>query len=208
MISFERLDGRRFGRLLVWAFHGKNKNTPMWLCECDCGNQKVLPTYSLTNGFTKSCGCYGKEHPSHLIHGGKGTHLYLTWKSMRERCNTPGCSSYSRYGGRGTKVCDEWSDFVAFRDWALAHGYQRSLTIDRINNHDGYNPANCRWADWITQANNKSINRHISYRGRTQTVAQWARELNISPRLLYGRLSQGWSVTRAIEAPKRVTCRG
>ena len=30
-----------------------------------------------------------------------------------------------------------------------------NTTLDRINNSLGYFKDNCRWADWITQANNK-----------------------------------------------------
>lgn len=29
----------------------------MWQCKCDCGNEKELPTSSITSGEVKSCGC-------------------------------------------------------------------------------------------------------------------------------------------------------
>ena len=34
---------------------------PMWLCECECGNQCVVLGDNLRSGKTKSCGCLRKE---------------------------------------------------------------------------------------------------------------------------------------------------
>jgi hypothetical protein len=53
-----QLQGQRFDRLLVVDLvpdHVSGKRT--WLCKCDCGTWRLLPTERLTTGNTKSCGC-------------------------------------------------------------------------------------------------------------------------------------------------------
>lgn len=55
---FNRHVGERYGRLVVIANTGKRTATePIWLCQCDCGNQKEVATGLLLSGHTKSCGC-------------------------------------------------------------------------------------------------------------------------------------------------------
>ena len=56
------LTGQRFGRLVVIepVTTGEYHNS-VWLCQCDCGNKKIVPTYRLLNGRTYSCGCYRKQ---------------------------------------------------------------------------------------------------------------------------------------------------
>lgn len=107
---------------------------------------------------------------------------------MRTRCNNPNYDKHQWYGGKGVAVCDEWSTFKPFRECALSHGYQDSLTIDRIDPNSNYTPENCRWVDMKTQANNRSSNRMITYNGKTQSAQLWAEELGIAPSTLYHRL--------------------
>ena len=53
--------GLRYGRLVVIKHEGKNnKGRQIWLCKCDCGNEKIVTGGHLTIG-TKSCGCLLKE---------------------------------------------------------------------------------------------------------------------------------------------------
>ncbi|KKM86040.1 hypothetical protein LCGC14_1283040 [marine sediment metagenome] len=54
--------GQKFGKLLVVAYTYSKFGNAYWLCECDCGNKKVIPGRNLNNGHTKSCGCLLKEH--------------------------------------------------------------------------------------------------------------------------------------------------
>jgi len=70
---------------------------------------------------------------------------------MLGRCYYPSAKCYPRYGGRGIRVCEEWTEFIVFANWALTHGYQDDLTIERIDPDGNYEPANC---EFITRAEN------------------------------------------------------
>lgn len=77
--------------------------------------------------------------------------LYRIWEAMKGRCRNPKAQKYEYYGKRGVTVCDEWLEYIPFKKWALSHGYQDNLTIDRINNNGNYTPKNCQW---ITKSEN------------------------------------------------------
>lgn len=163
----------------------------MWLCKCDCGKEFTTYGFSLRRGWTKSCGCFGKEAQRKAIttHGMTNTPLYRCWDAMKRRCMNPSTKHYERYGGRGISVCDEWkASFESFRDWAFANGYKEGLSIDRIDNNGNYCPENCRWANSYTQAKNKRNNVWITFRGTTMILSEWARMLHITPHCLWKRL--------------------
>ena len=52
------LSGQTFGKLTVVSFDGSNnRSNAMWLCKCECGNEKTVASNNLIRGSTKSCGC-------------------------------------------------------------------------------------------------------------------------------------------------------
>ena len=56
------LTGKTFGRLTVIKRARNNKDgRTMWLCKCECGNERVVLGKCLRNGHTQSCGCLNKE---------------------------------------------------------------------------------------------------------------------------------------------------
>lgn len=87
-------------------------------------------------------------------HGWHGTPEYRAWKAMRTRCTWSKHAYWNRYGGRGIKVCERWSEFAFFLE-DMGPRPEGCTSIDRINKDGDYEPLNCRWADWKTQANNR-----------------------------------------------------
>ena len=188
--------GKRFGYLVVIELDHINpirKNT-WWKCQCDCGNTTIVYRGGLTSGDIISCGCYHKEHISEYgkKHGLSSDPLYTVWSGMIQRCTNQNASNYYRYGGRGIYVCDEWRhNFKSFYDWAIELGYSKGLTLDRINNEDGYYPDNCRWVDHQTQQNNTRNNHYITHNDETHSIAEWSRILNVNHETLRYRISKG-----------------
>lgn len=114
------------------------------LCVCECGVKMNVSLPNLLSGDSKSCGCYRIENTGNLNlkHGMAGkTRIYKVWADMKYRC----LSMHKNYGGRGIIVCDEWYEFIPFRDWAITHGYADDKFIDRKNVNANYEPGNCRF---------------------------------------------------------------
>lgn len=138
----------------------------MLLCRCDCGNEKAVYGPSLRRGVSRSCGCFQLEvvrgvrtkHGDTSREGGrKLPPEYVAWTSMKNRCTNPKCERYERYGGRGIKVCPEWTaSYEAF----LVHVGRRpgpEYSVDRYPDNDGdYEPGNVRWATREQQRANQS----------------------------------------------------
>ena len=122
---------------------------------------------------------------------------------MLKRCYNTKRLDYPRYGGRGITVCEEWKKSpTIFFEWALASGYKKGLSIERIDNDGPYSPENCRWATKEEQANNKRDSYIITYKGKAQTLSCWAAELNLPYKTLFHRLAYlNWSVERTFTTP-------
>lgn len=125
--------------------------------------------------------------------------IHQAWRNMIWRCYRKEHSSYQYYGGRDIKVCEEWQTFKPFYEWALSNGYQKNLTLDRIDVNGNYEPSNCRWVTLKEQANNRRTNRLITYNGETKTASEWAMLLGISHQALDYRLnSKYWTLEEAL----------
>lgn len=187
--------GQQFGRWKVLSFSGRSKHgSRLYLCRCDCGEKRIIPSKNLRKGTSKSCGCLRKELSTK--HGHARSKTYKIWVGLSNRCNNPNNTHFSRYGARGIKVCKRWNKFENF---LLDMGERPAgYSIDRINNNKGYSKNNCRWATPTEQGRNTSRNVNISWEGKIQCLTAWAKELKIKEFTLRGRIRRGWSIERAL----------
>lgn len=125
------------------------------------------------------CKGYTIQRGEITTHHGTKTRLFKIWDGMIERCNRTKHPHYNHYGGRGITIYSEWYIFNNFRDWALKNGYDRSLTLDRIDVNGNYEPNNCRWITIQEQMSNKRNNHIVTVTGESLTATQCSRKFNI-----------------------------
>lgn len=198
----EDLTGRRFNRLVVLYRDENGKGSKSrWKCICDCGTETVVSGTNLKTGAVKSCGCL--RHMKHDTHHLSNTRLYRIWNAMKNRCYRKTHQAYSYYGARGITVCDEWKDnFEVFYSWAINSGYSDDLTIDRINNDEGYYPENCKWVTMEEQVNNRRSCIQVTYNGETKNLMQWCKLLGLPYKLINQRMKlKNISFEEAISIP-------
>lgn len=199
--------GQKFGRLTVLEFKARNKQyDSLWLCRCECGNEKVIAGGKLFSGHTKSCGCLQKERTSEakVKHGlyfndsGKRAKLYRVWIGIKERCTNPNNKKYSDYGGRGISISNEWIDYINFHNWAIGNGYCEGLTIERIDVNGNYEPNNCKWIPQSEQSKNRRDCHRIEFNGSIRLLTDVCSELGINNKAVAQRLRRGWDVQKAL----------
>ena len=198
--NWDYLLGKKFGRLTIQKliYGGETQ----CLCQCECGNSKIVRLANLKNGTTKSCGCLQREKireigQQQFTHHLTNSPIYKKWISIRKRCNNPNAPDYKNYGGRGIKMCEEWDkDFLKFYEYVKPI-YKPGLQIDRIDNDRGYEPGNIRFVTAKVNTNNRRTT--IFYKGIP--LFNYCKEHNIDYWLVNGRIKRGWGVEKAITTP-------
>lgn len=205
--NWKDISGQRFGRLVAVKRVGSklrgNAYHALWLCQCDCGNKKLITHSDLMTGRVFSCGCQKSEHITK--HGGYKDRLYDVWVGIKDRCYNKNCKSYNSYGGRGIKVCDDWlENYSNFKKWAYENGYNENAkrlecTLDRINVSGDYEPNNCRWITIQEQNKNKRNTILIEIDGVTKCLADWCDEYGFPRDKAYHRRKAGKPIEQWID---------
>jgi hypothetical protein len=174
-----------FQCFLCGIFYERSGNTAAW-------HRKRLRDKGYTF-CSKECGSFR--------HGGykNKTSEYASWNAMKDRCNNQNSTAYARYGGRGITHDPAWTDFKKFLE-DMGPKENSKLEIERIDNDKGYYKENCRWATHKEQTRNrggKRATRLYTFDGKTMCIADWAREVGISPQSMQKRLNKGWELSRA-----------
>lgn len=142
-------------KIYNWEFLGDVVSIPIEgrkaKFKCACGLISLLTISDVYSGKTKSCGCRS-SYLTRTKHGETRTALYSTWRGIKSRCDVLNTDKHKGpYKNYNIKMCDNWLEYIHFRDWALQNGYKEGLSIDRINPYLGYEPSNCQW---ITRTEN------------------------------------------------------
>lgn len=170
-VKYHDISGNRYGRLVAIR-----RVSEKWEFKCDCGNVKFVLPSNVKRGHTLSCGCLHRETAimngrAHK-HGYTGTAEYRAWSGMHQRCSNVKSKNYNGYGGRGIKVCDQWS---AFESFIHDIGKRPSIlhSIDRIDVNGDYDPSNCRWATIKEQNANRRTNVRVNAFGKDGCLADF-----------------------------------
>ena len=160
MGKFIDLSGKKFGKLTVLNrdFTGKDSKRTYWLCECECGNKKVIGGDALKANLTKSCGCRQKEigrenglnnlkEPkpySTLFHRTKRSALKrnLSFNISLEEFKTLISQNCYLCGTPPKTIWKKQAEYNLLAEDLIYNG------IDRINNKVGYEIDNCKPCCW------------------------------------------------------------
>lgn len=207
MQRLKDLSNQKFGKLTAIEYrkvtYPKGNRLIQWKCKCECGNETWVFASNLKRGTTQSCGCLISESNKSRISKIKQEYprLYRIWRGMKSRCDNPKFKYFKNYGGRGITYCPEWKDFKPFLEWALANGYEDTLTLERTDNDKGYDPDNCKWASYAEQSRNKRNSRKFLINGEMKCVSELEREHGFKTGFLYNRLYKGMPIEEAINTP-------
>ena len=132
-------------------------------------------------------------------HGYSETKLYSSWHHMIYRCTNPNDKNWKDYGDRGITVCKEWNDFLIFRFqmrkkfFDAKNRYKGELiSIERIDNNEGYNYKNCIFISHKLQNKNrrtvnpcKAINRKTRKEVYGESQTELAKKLNLTQAMIH-----------------------
>lgn len=153
---------------------------------CKCGLVKNIRYDSLQN---KRC--------DYICRHRNNGPTYRSWEAMKTRCNCANRDNSQYYIGRNISYCDSWEEFRFFLDDMGER--PEGCTLDRIDNNGNYNKENCKWSTVEEQTNNRRSNKFITYNNKTQTYAQWERELGLRQGTISDRINKlKWTEERAL----------
>lgn len=197
------LTGQKFGLLTVISeTESTIRHCRMWLCRCECGNLHRVKTEYLRNNDTKSCGCQKlngfARHRN--THGYTDSLTYVSWCSMKNRCQNPKTPQFKNYGGRGITIDPSWNTFESFlTDMGERPG--KSFSLERVDNNAGYSKENCKWATTTEQARNRRNIRNYTINGETHPLKTWCSKYKIAYSTVNSRLKFGWDIKTALTTP-------
>ena len=191
------------------TFQGKTQSLTEWSIELGYKHvtlyARLRAGWCIDRAFTVPVDARCHSKGKRVRHGLTNQHHYeyITWLSMKARCENKSSKRYSEWGGRGIFVCERWQNFANFFS-DMGSRPSNSHSIDRIDNDGPYSPDNCRWATRKEQNRNQSSNRTLELNGLSKTTAEWSEITGIKSHTILARIDRhGWTVSDALTTPAR-----
>lgn len=172
---FQDLTGQKFYKLTVLSHEGKGNNgQSKWLCECECGNTKIVFAHHMKSGNVQSCGCLAKGEPrrqASIRHGWTGTPEYESYNAAKKRCNPDHKDEFKAYAERGIEF--RFSDFVEFINHIGPRPEPKfDYSLDRIDNNGHYEVGNVKWSTKLEQARNRRCDNCLALKERIKQLEE------------------------------------
>lgn len=149
--------------------------------NCRWAVRKGIHSPSYRHGATSSCWA---------------SKTYIAWSNMVQRTTNPKHKHFGAYGGRGIGVCERWLLFPNFLE--DMGDKPDGLTLERIDNDQGYCPENCRWATRRDQTRNRRNTLRVQFRGTETTLGEVADKFSIPYHSIYNLLRDGYGLEEIV----------
>jgi hypothetical protein len=182
------ISGKTFGKYTVIGYSHTEKKRSFWIVEDQFGVTSIKKGNDLVKLKPLNEKYKNRKIKMNLNENGKRYRdpFYSVWSTMKARCNNPKSQGYKNYGARGIKICDKWLEFKGFYE-DMYSGYEKGLSIERVDNNGNYEKENCVWADIKTQSKNKRNTAKVIYEGNEYSIIELAEILGVNRQALYMR---------------------
>lgn len=161
IIHPDKVQGKRFHRLVAQRQMPTKGHLTQWECLCDCGAMTIVSAKHLLNGHTKSCGCFQRDQAGMAAILSKAGIRASNWKGVDDMSGSLWgaiCKGAEIRGLTITVTHQECADLFREQGGKCAltgcaiwfppiggEGREGTASLDRIDSTKGYVQGNLQW---------------------------------------------------------------
>lgn len=146
------LTNKKFGYLTAlkychWSEYNTSKSRTLWLCRCDCGNERLVDSFDLIHGRANSCGCKTGEKYFNGVGDLSGTYYNSCHNGAKIRdleFNVSKEFLWDLYLKQDKKCALTGMPIYLEKKYSSKRSRQ-TASLDRIDSSKGYTEDNVQW---------------------------------------------------------------